>query len=93
MSDVPLKEYVETKLKLLNEIAAERDRRYSERFLAQESALKLAQENANRWMAAANEWRQAMNDRERDFLPRNLGYVFAALAALSLVLTVVAKLA
>lgn len=54
------------------------DVRYEQRFLAQENAIKTALTNVDRmadisqhhldaWKAGANEWRDAMNDRERNF--------------------------
>jgi hypothetical protein len=57
------------------------DRRYEQRFAAQEAAViaalaasekanLLADANAERWRAEANEWRGAMNDRERGFMSR-----------------------
>jgi hypothetical protein len=63
-------------------LLAERDLRYEQRFDAQERAGELAlaaqaeatkvQEiTAQRWRDQANEWREAMNDRERMFMPRH----------------------
>lgn len=92
MTDVPLREHIDARLDLLGELAQERDRRYTERFESQERALNIAQKASDNWMANANEWRQAMNDRERDFLPRNVGYIFAALAAISVLLQLIGKL-
>jgi len=57
------------------------DKRYKQRFEDQDSAVKAAlasaekavareQENSEKWRASANEWRGAMNDRERDLMPR-----------------------
>lgn len=75
--DVPLREHFETLL-------AEQEKRYAQRFDAQEKAIAVAEANAEKWRANANEWRQAMTDRERNFLPRSLGHVIGVLSALSL---------
>jgi len=72
---------VETALAHLETLIEEKDRRYEQRFLAQQDAMKQAlaavnlasekaEANGDKWRASANEWRQAMNDRERQFLPR-----------------------
>jgi hypothetical protein len=37
---------------------------------AAEQAVKIEQANAAQWRASANEWRSAMDDRERKFMPR-----------------------
>jgi Flp pilus assembly protein TadB len=60
----------------------ESDRRYNERFAAQEKAVVAAlaaaaeavakaEYNAERWRNNANEWRAAMTDRERNFMSRD----------------------
>lgn len=46
---------------------------------AKEAVLK-KEEEVERWRANANEWRGAMNDRERDFLTRREFYVMVATA-------------
>lgn len=38
--------------------------------VAAEKAVLVAEQNAEKWRAAANEWRGAMNDRERSLMPR-----------------------
>lgn len=77
------------------EVLAERikalDRRIDERFIALDKALKLASDHQEAWRHAANEWRQAMTDRERDFLPRNLGYVIAALSLVGAFISIADK--
>ncbi len=40
----------------------------------------------------ANEWRAAMNDRERNFLSKGMGYVVAALSTIALILTIASKI-
>lgn len=37
---------------------------------AADKAVAKAEEGSARWQASANEWRGAMNDRERNFIPR-----------------------
>lgn len=83
---VPLKEYFHT-------ILDERGRQYEQRFQAQQEAVAAAlaaakeavvtaEVHAEKWRLAANEWRGAMNDRERQFPTRKelwsylLGAVF-----------------
>lgn len=67
-----LKAYVER-------IVHESDRRYEQRFEAQEKAVRAAldaaalaveraEQNAEKWRANANEWRAAMTDREKKFM-------------------------
>jgi len=91
-SDIQLKEYVEA----LIEAA---DRRYEDRFNAQEKAVnaalaaaekavETAEHNAEKWRANANEWRSAMTDRERQFLSKSMGLVVGALSAVSLGLVI-----
>ncbi len=38
---------------------------------ASEKAVAVAESNAEKWRASANEWRGAMNDRERSLMPRS----------------------
>ena len=38
--------------------------------VAAEKAVLVAETNAEKWRAASNEWRGAMNDRERNLMPR-----------------------
>lgn len=74
MSEVSLKEHLES-------LIGESDRRYSQRFDAQEKAVReallaaeravqVAEANAEKWRMNSNEWRGAMNDRERNLMPR-----------------------
>lgn len=79
----------------LRDLIDERDRRYAElraadrdaiqaALAAAKEAVALAEQNAERWRASANEWRGAMSDRERDFVRRSeiRGYLIALLSAL-----------
>ena len=50
---------VETLKELFDRVLIERD-----------AAIKIAEDNAEKWRASANEWRGAMNDRERQFLTK-----------------------
>ena len=67
--------------KFILAIIDERDKRYEQRFQATEAATQAAFKAADmalskaegvmiRDKAQANEWREAMNDRERNFVPR-----------------------
>jgi hypothetical protein len=78
---------VGTLLQLMNE----RDRRYEQRFSSQEEAVRVYKETSDKWQAAANEWRGAMTDRERNFLSKGMGYVVGALSAIALILTIADK--
>jgi len=63
-------------------LLTEHDRRYEQRFKAQEEATKAAlsaaqkaadilEVNTQRWRDASNEWRATLTDRERQYLPRS----------------------
>ena len=71
---ISLREHIR---EMLNEI----DKRYEQRFNAQEAATKAAlasaslavdksETNANKWRENANEWRGAMSDKDKLFTPR-----------------------
>jgi len=90
-------------LNTLKSLMDERDRRYGEvseakeraisaAMAAAEKAILVAENNAEKWRMNANEWRSAMNDRERQFLSKGMGYVVGALSAIALVLTIADKL-
>lgn len=89
-------------LNTLKVLMDERDRRYGEVSAAKEEAVKvalsnaekanlLAEENSQRWRDSANEWRKAMNDREANFLHKNMGLVIGMLSVVSLLLAVFEK--
>ena len=69
----------------------ERDRRYGEVQAAKEEAIRVHKDNADKWMSNANEWRGAMTDRERNFLPKSMGIVIAALSGVALLITLMEK--
>lgn len=75
----------------LKDLMDERNERYMQRFEAHEAAVKLAEAISEKWRDSANEWRQAMIDREREFLPRNLGYIYLVISLVALVLTLFDK--
>ena len=62
------------------------DRRYEQRFMAQERALDIERLNNQHWKAEADSWRKRADERERTFLSRGAGYVIAAVAVATLVL-------
>ncbi len=89
-------------LETLKTLMDERDRRYGEvseakeraisaAMAAAEKAILVAENNAEKWRMNANEWRAAMNDRERNFLSKGMGYVVGALSAIGLILTIAEK--
>lgn len=66
-----------------DKVLYEMDKRYEQRFSAQEQALAAAlraaqaavaisETNSDKWRANANEWRAAMEDRERKFVTRDM---------------------
>lgn len=89
-------------LETLKTLMDERDRRYGEVSTAKEKAVEVAlanaekavmvsERNAEKWRDNANEWREAMTDRERNFLPRSIGYIIAALTCISLFISFVER--
>lgn len=67
----------------LTALIASNDARYLERFISMDArfhaaleanrqALYITAESAEKWRMAANEWRGAMDDRERGLMPRSL---------------------
>lgn len=58
-----LKEYFER-------VLAEKDKAISIALAAAKEAVTVAEANAEKWRTASNEWRGAMNDRERTFATR-----------------------
>jgi len=66
----------------------ESEKRALMRYEAQERALKIAEEHAAHWRASANEWRAAMTDRDRNFLPRSMGVVIGIVAVLGFMLQI-----
>jgi hypothetical protein len=63
MESVSLKEHIE-------KILAEKDKAVNIALAAAKEAVQVAEVNAEKWRANANEWRSAMTDRERTFLAR-----------------------
>src|ERR1700682_3378097 len=59
---------------------------------AAEKAVLVAENNAEKWRMNANEWREAMNDRERNFLSRGMGYVLGAVSILAASLAIFSHL-
>lgn len=70
----------------------EQEKRYEQRFEAQEQAVKVYEASAEKWRDQANEWRQSMLDRERQFFSKGMGYVVGALSALALIVTILDKI-
>jgi hypothetical protein len=53
-----------------DDILAEMNRRYEDKFKAMDCAVEKAENATEAWKTNANEWRGAMTDREKMFLPR-----------------------
>jgi len=49
----------------------ERDRRYTSERESAKAAIQLAELHAEQWRSSANEWRGAMSDRDRHYVPRS----------------------
>lgn len=90
-------------LSTLKILMDERDRRYGElsaarelavnaALAAAEKAVAVAERNAEKWRDSANEWRKAMNDREINFLPRNVGYIIGAASLIGILFSLADKL-
>lgn len=77
----------------VEKLMAAHDKRYEVRFEAQERALLVAAQNNEHWKAEADEWRKRADEREREFLPRGLGYLLAfinvCIGALGLLLALI----
>jgi hypothetical protein len=72
---------LEATCRSIRDLMNERDRRYEEQFIASREAVKLAHGNFLKWQESANEWRQAMTDKDRNFVTKGAlwGYVVGAL--------------
>lgn len=86
MSDqqtIPLKEYFE-------KILTEKDKAINIALAAAKEAVGVAEANAEKWRNQSNEWRGAMNDREKNFVTRKelwaavMGIAGLAIGAISL---------
>src|SRR5687767_12080608 len=77
MTDEPvsLKEYVDTRInaqkEAVNVALASAKEATQAALAASEKAVDKAETNAKDWRTQNNEWRSAMMDRERSFLPRS----------------------
>lgn len=61
-------------------ILVEKDKAIKIALSAQEKAAEVNKDEVQRWRDSANEWRGAMNDRERDFLTRREFYIMIGTA-------------
>lgn len=78
---VPLKEYFE-------KILEEKDKAINIALAAAKEAVGVAEKNAEKWRDQANEWRGAMNDREKKFITRGEVWM-GAVAVAGLVIAVI----
>ena len=53
--------------KLWLTILDEREKRHEQRFIAAQKAVDVAQADAEKWRDNANEWRAAMNDKDKTY--------------------------
>jgi hypothetical protein len=97
VGDVSLKEYIDRRFddqeKAVQAALMAADKGVSAALASAEKAVDKAEVGAERWRNAANEWRGALNDRERDFLTRREFYAMlvTAIAAVSLILAFVSR--
>jgi hypothetical protein len=97
VGDVSLKEYIDRRFddqeKAVQAALLAADKGVSAALASAEKAVDKAEAGSEKWRASANEWRAAMNDRERDFLSRKEFYsiVVTAVAVVSLILAFVAR--
>lgn len=77
----------------LKDLMDERDKRYTERHEAQKLAIQVAEENAEKWRANANEWRTAMSDKDRNFVTKSAmwGYFVGAIGLAVLLISLFLK--
>jgi hypothetical protein len=80
---------LDARINALEKLLAERDRRYQERFIAQEKAERIFMASLDAWKSHTNEWRGAMEDRERRFLSKAMGGVIGALTIAAIGLTLI----
>lgn len=73
MDEISLKEYFER-------ILEEKDKAINAALAAAKEAVGISQKNADTWREGANEWRGAMQDRERNFLSRKEFYAIVGTA-------------
>jgi hypothetical protein len=72
----------------LKALMQEKEEKYQAIWKAMDKALRIAEDNTQHWRANANEWRQAMDDRERNFLSHNMGIVIGILSATALIIAI-----
>ena len=66
--------------KAVNAALAAADKAVTAAMAATSKATSVAETTDDKWRANANEWRQAMDDREKNFLSRSMGYVLMAVS-------------
>jgi hypothetical protein len=106
MTEVPLREYFQAlreaddrrylELRDAQEKAvvaalAAQEKAVNAALAAAEKAVAVAETNAEKWRMNANEWRAAMNDRERQFFSRGMGYVVGAVSVVSAIVAITGR--
>jgi hypothetical protein len=81
MAKVDLKEYID-------KISEADKKAVNVALIASEKAVDKAEANTRDWQKTANEWRGAMNDRERDFLTRKEFYTMIVTAVTVITLVI-----
>ena len=76
--------------KAVNAALSAADKAVAAAMAATSKATTIAETNDEKWRANANEWRKAMDDRERNFLSRGMGYVIGALAIVGTLISILA---
>jgi hypothetical protein len=92
-------------LKSLKALMDERDRRYTEvsdakekavsaALVAAQKAVDIAEHNAEKWREGANEWRQAMTDKDRNFVTKNVlwGYFVGVIGLMIALMGIMQKM-
>lgn len=76
-----LRDYVDARDREYRTTAELREKALSIALTASDKAVGLAEANADKWRESANEWRSAMNDKDRNFVTSKSlwGYIVAAI--------------
>lgn len=87
-----LKALMDERDRRYTDVAQEREKAIALAVQSVERALTIAEASAEKWREAANEWRGAMEDRERNFISKSVGNIYGALAAIAVLIAIMDKL-
>ena len=76
--------------KAVNAALSASDKAVNAAMAATDKATVVAEINDEKWRKNANEWRGAMDDRERNFLSKSMGYVLMAVSIVAGLLAIFA---